>query len=198
MARSDLGRELLILGIVRRNPMSAYSIDRTVRNHAPLYRPFRQGNVYHLADRLVEEGCFIRRAAKAKRGPMRTKDVLHLSGAGEVRFHALLRQILLDTQSGDAMLEVALVLLGQLHRAEAIQLLRERNAELERHERRLKRLFGAEGRSGSAYLGASHATHRLQSERRFLREALRRLENVRWNPEWTIDDGPIVDASRKL
>jgi len=42
---TDPGRELLILGIRRRGPLSAYSLNAAVRGHAPLYRPLKHGNI---------------------------------------------------------------------------------------------------------------------------------------------------------
>jgi DNA-binding PadR family transcriptional regulator len=197
--KSDAGRELLVLGIVRRRPLSAYSIDRAVRNHSPLYRPFRQGNVYHLVRRLSEVGHLTKSAAKTKRGPSESKSVFGLSPAGERRFHHLLHDVLHDPQSSDAALEIALVLLGQLPRTEAAEMLRTRDKELAAQERRIKRLFGdMESRSAAAYLAGSHAVARVQSERRYLRARLRQLENPRWHPAWVLDDGPVNDPERRL
>jgi DNA-binding PadR family transcriptional regulator len=197
--KSDAGRELLVLGMVRRRPLSAYSIDRAVRNHSPLYRPFRQGNVYHLVRRLTELGHLTKSAAKTKRGPSGSKSVFELSAAGERRFVRLLREVLNDAQTSDSALEIALVLLGQLPRAEAAQLLRSRDDELAAQERRIKRLFGdMESRSAAAYLAGTHAVARVQSERRYLRARLRQLRNPRWHPDWISDDGPVNDPDRRL
>jgi hypothetical protein len=35
-------RELFVLGVLRRNPASAYSIHKAMREHSPLYRSFKQ------------------------------------------------------------------------------------------------------------------------------------------------------------
>ena len=53
-------------------------------------------------------------------------------------------------------------------------------------------------RAGSAYLSASHTLHRLRSERRYVTDALELLRNPRWEPQWVLDDGPIVDAARRV
>lgn len=193
------GRELLLLGILRRSPLSAYSLDRVVREHAPLYRPFKYGNVYHSVAQLAGKGFLLTRTAKTQRGPQNTKTVFRLSASGERRFQALLKQIILDVQSPDPNLEVAYVLLGQLPRNEAADLLRERFTQVSEQERRLARLVGdIEKRSGGGYLGLSHTAHRLRSETAFLRKSIALLENPKWNPDWVRDDGPIVDPSRKL
>lgn len=196
---TDPGRELLVLGILRRSPLSAYSVDRVVRNHSPLYRPFKYGNLYHFIERLAERGFLLRRNARSKRGPHETKDVFRLSAAGEARFRTLLREVMLDIQASDSALEVALVLLGQLPRREAGQLLQARADELSQFGRRFKRLWGeAEARQGAGYFAAAHAVGRLESEQRFIRDAAKRLHDPRWNPTWISDDGPVIDSSRKL
>ncbi len=185
-AGADVGRELLVLGILRDAPLSAYSVDKVVRHHSPLYRLMNRGNVYHLLQRLADGGLLHRRSAASKRGPSASKTVFALSASGEKRFHETLERVLLDAQSSESSLEIAMVLLGQLSRARGLALLRERERELVRQERRVRRLFGnLEARSAPGFLAGTHALHVLESERTFLREALRRLQNRRWHPDWT-------------
>lgn len=195
----DVTRELLILGILRRAPMSAYHVDRAVHGHAPLYRPLKRGNVYYALDRLALEGSILERKAKAARGPSRTKSVYRLSAAGEKRFQTLLRDTLFDVQAGDATLQVAYVLLGQLARGVAVELLAARYARFVEHERRLRRLLGdVESRGGAAFIAHSHSFTRARTEQRFLHEMLARLKDAKWSPAWDLDDGPIVDDERRL
>lgn len=196
---SDPGRELLLLGILRRAPQSAYSLDRVVRDHAPLYRPFKYGNVYHAVSQMAGDGLLLSKTAKTRRGPQQAKTVFRLSAAGERRFQTLLKEIILDVQSPDPSLEVAYVLLGQLPRNEALHLLQDRWTQVSQQERRLSRLVGdIEQRSGGGYLGLSHTAHRLRGEQSFLRKSIALLEDPKWNPDWVRDDGPIVDPSRKV
>ena len=110
---TDDGRDLLILGILRRSPMSAYALNRVVRAHVPLYRPFKYGNVYHALERLAARGYLLGRDVEAKRGPRDTKTVYRLSAAGERHFHRLLTAVIADVQTADPTLEIAYVLLGQ-------------------------------------------------------------------------------------
>src|SRR5947209_3196986 len=129
--KHDAGRELLVLGIVRRQALSAYAIDRAVRQHSPLYRPLGQGNVYHLVERLFDDGYLTGRREAAERGPRKTKAVFALSPQGEKHFLQLLRRVILDVQCADSTLEVAVVLLGQLARDRARDLLDKRDEELQ-------------------------------------------------------------------
>lgn len=199
MESRDAARELIVLGLLRRAPMSAYSVDRAMRNHAPLYRPFRLGNTYHFIDALAEDGFLKARSAAAKRGPSKTKSVFRLSASGEARFRKLLADTLGDVQASDAALETALVLLGQLPRGEATALLKRRLKAIADHEARLHRLWGdVRRRQGAASFASSHHVQRLKAERRFAEDAIARLNDARWSPGWSENDGTITEPSRKL
>lgn len=199
MEKRDSARELIVLGLLRRAPMSAYAVDRTLRNHAPLYRPFKQGNTYHFVDGLAEDGLLEAHGAPAKRGPSKVKHVFALSAAGEARFRKLLGDTLGDVQSTDPALETALVLLGQLPRREAKALLKRRLKALADHEARLQRLWGdMTSRRGAAYFASTHHLHRLTAERRFAEDAIRRLDDAGWSAHWREDDGTITEPSRRL
>ena len=195
----DVARELLIFGILRRAPLSAYDVGRAVRGHVALYRGLKHGNTYHALRGLADAKLLVRRDAAAARGPSETKAVYRLSAAGERHFRALLRSVIVDLQSSDTALEIAYVLLGQFPRDEAMRLLDERRDAITTRERQLKRLLGdVAKRGGAAYIGQSHALHRAQAERKFLLDAMKLLANPRWEPAWVTDDGPISDPDRKL
>jgi hypothetical protein len=110
-----------------------------------------------------------------------------------------LRTVILDVQAEHPALETALVLLGQLRRDQAVELLGERAANIAAHEGRLSRLLGGmRERAGAAYLSASHTVHRLRGERRYLSDTIDLLRDPHWEPEWVLNDGPIMDSSRKI
>ncbi len=192
-------RELFVLGFLRRKPASAYAIDRAMREHTPLYRSFKRGNVYSFIDRLAAGGLLESEDATSRRGPRKTKALYRLTLEGERRFDELLRSVILDVQAEHPALETGLVLLGQLQRDNAIELLAERARNVAEQERRLSRLLGdMRDRAGSAYLSATHTFHRLRGERRYLSDTIELLKDPTWEPEWILDDGPIVDAKRRI
>jgi DNA-binding PadR family transcriptional regulator len=198
-ARSDPRRELFVLGLLRRRPLSAYSLEHALRDHVPLYRGFSHGNVYTFVERLAAAGVLVRRRSQTRRGPRASQWIYRLSSAGQARFRELLRDVITDPQASDPALETALVLLGQLRRDEALALMNERGVQVEAYERRMIRLFGdARRRGASAYFAASHAVHRMRSERRFLKDAQTLLSDPKWQPDWVLDDGSVTDDSRKL
>jgi len=178
-------RELLILGILRRAPMSPYALNRTVRAHTPLYRTLKQGNVYHLVAKLGRRGLLLSKTSQSERGPKPFKSVFRLSAAGERRFHELLDRIVTDVQSPDPAVESALVLLAQLPREQARRMIGERLQAVRDQEKRLSRLFGSDsGRSGGGHLALAHTAARLRGEQQFLRESLALFDNRRWHPDW--------------
>jgi DNA-binding PadR family transcriptional regulator len=199
MSSVEPQRELFVLGLLRRKPVSAYALDKAMREHSPLYRSFKRGNLYGLIERLAGAGLLEPCPAVSRRGPRKTKMLYRLSPSGERRFMELLRNVLLDVQAEHPALETALVLLGQLERQHAMDLLAERAGNIAAHEGRLSRLLGdMRERAGSAYLSASHTLHRLRGERRYLTETIDLLRNPKWEPQWVLNDGPILDSSRKV
>ena len=117
---------------------------------------------------------------------------------GERRFRELLRATVLDLQAEDAALEIAYVLLGQLARDEALELMQARHEAALAHERRLRRLYGdVSKRDGAAYISANHAFGRTRTEQRFLGATIELLRDAQWAPSWTANDGP-VDPERRL
>ncbi len=177
-------RELLVLGLLRWQPLSAYAIDRAVRQHTALYRGLRRGNVYSLVARLAKSGYLSGRAGKAKRGPATSKIIYHVTTKGQQRFREILQEVLCDTGTSDCALEIALVLLTALRRLEATRLLQRRNKELVAQERRLKRLYGDRADSAAATVAGAHALSRLQGEQRFVRDILRLIEKPTWFRTW--------------
>jgi DNA-binding PadR family transcriptional regulator len=190
MKAPDPHRELFVLGLLRRAELAAYDIDRAMREHVPLYRRFSQGNTYQLVERLAQGGLLSRRQGAARRGPREQKWLYAPTPGGERRFRELLRAIMTDVQASDVSLETALVLLGQLSREEALELVTIRAGEVERQERRLKRIYGDEhgvGRGGA--FTRLRIVHRMQGERRYLEEITRLLRDPKWEPNWLTGNG---------
>ncbi len=193
----DAGRELLLLGMLRRTPMSAYDLARAVKSHSSLYRTMARGNPYAQLARLEDSGLIVSRNTKATRGPHEMKTVYRLSAAGRARFNAALESVFEDVQASDATLEIACVLLGQLPRDRARELLARRLALVAAQEKRLARLLGKpEERSGAAQLMMMHAHERLRGEGSWLRESIALLKNAKWQPGWVSDDEATAQTRR--
>lgn len=193
----DTDRELLILGFLGREPMSAYDVNRVVKMHAPVYKTFARGNLYAQLRQLQERGLLSSRAVSAARGPRDTKTVYRLTAAGRKRFDELLAAVFADVQAPDAELEVACVLLGRLSRTRAQALLQLRLEVVAAQEKRLERLHGSfEERSAAGQLSMMHTIVRLRAEATWLLESLALLRNQKWQPQWgeSKADGSIDDT----
>ena len=194
---ADAGRELLLLGILRRNPMSAYDLARAVKSHSSMYRAMARGNPYAQLAKLERDGLILSRSAKAARGPHQLKTIYRLSAAGRTRFDAVLESVFDDVQVSDATLEVACVLLGQLPRERARELLARRLVVIAAQEKRLTRLLGnPEEHSGAAQLMMMHAVQRLRGESSWLRESIALLKSAKWQPQWILDDEATAQTRR--
>ncbi len=193
----DAGRELLILGILRRGPLSAYDITRAVKMHGPLYRALARGNIYEQLAQLEQRGMVIARSETATRGPRKTKTVYLLAPSGRRRFDTVIASVFNDPQIPDATFEVACVLLGQFSRDRARTFLTDRLAALAAHEKRLVRLYGKpEERSGAALLAMTHATSKVQADIAWTKTAISNLRNGKWKPEWISDDEATARSRR--
>ena len=185
----EAGRELLMLGLLRRVPMSAYDLSRAVKMHGSLYRNLGRGNVYAQLAQLAQAGAIAQRHAVASRGPSRTKTIYALTAAGRRRFDTLMHDVMCDVQISDSTLEVACVLLGQLSREAAREHLTARLEAIVAQERRLDRLFGKrEERSGAGEIALMHAIAMLRGEISWLRESIALLRGSKWRAEWRLND----------
>lgn len=190
----EAGRELLLLGLLRRGTMSAYDLNRSVKMHGPLYRALSRGNLYEQLAHLERAGVIVARKEPAARGPRTTKTVYAVTASGRRRFDTLMTTVFRDVQVPDSTFEIACVLLGQLPRARAREILSERLKELVAHEKRLLRLYGdPQERSGASLLAMTHAQARAHAEIAWVRAAIANLKNAKWKPEWQNDD----DATSK-
>jgi len=198
MGSDSDGRELLILGLLRRNPLSAYFVAKAVRGHAHVYRWLRSGNVYHHLARLEDAGYLRMRSDTARRGPAPKRQIYSLSPKGERRFRGLLETIALDPQTPGSVVEIAYVLLGQLTRSDALELLVRRRAAILDHQKRVQRLLDFERRGGAAFLAGTHAVNRLSAELSWLDTSIAHLRRPTWQPQWQQNDGPIEDPTRQL
>jgi DNA-binding PadR family transcriptional regulator len=193
----DAGRELLILGILRRGPLSAYDITRAVKMHGSLYRALARGNIYEQLAQLEKSGAVLARTEAAARGPRKTKTVYQLTASGRRRFDSVIAAVFNDPQIPDPTLEVACVLLGQFSRERARAFLTQRLAALTAHQKRLVRLYGKpEERGGAALLAMTHATNKVEADITWTKNSLANLRNVKWKPEWVSDDEATAQSRR--
>ena len=162
-------KRLLLLGFLLERPLSGYEIHRLAAAHGDLYSDLKKANVYYLLDRLAREGLVSAKAETGARGPRGERLIYSLTRAGRKEMDALLRSELERYESPHSGIEVAMVLLGQLPRAEARRLLERRLENVEAARAQLVQQLG-KAAPGSA---AEHMVMLADTERRWIRRALR-------------------------
>ena len=164
-------KRLMILGFLLQQPLTGYEVHRLVVTHGDLYSDLKKANVYYLLERLEREGLVSVKAEKGARGPRGERLVYSLTRAGRAELVSLLRAELERYEPPHSGIEVAMVLLDQLPRADVRQLLERR---LEKVDSVRVQLIEQVGRAaltpGSA---AEHMVMLADAERRWLQRAIR-------------------------
>jgi DNA-binding PadR family transcriptional regulator len=146
-------------------------VHQLVLAHGDLYSDLKKANVYYLLDRLAREGFVSVKTEQGARGPRGERLVYSLTRAGRQEMASLLRSELERYEPAHSGIEVAMVLLGQLPKAEARHLLERRLEKVEAARAELVEQLGrAALRPGSA---AEHMLMLANAERRWLKRAVR-------------------------
>ncbi|MCA9962184.1 MAG: PadR family transcriptional regulator [Chloroflexota bacterium] len=121
-------RELLLLGLLRRQEMHGYQLHEFIDQFMQTCVDLKKSTAYYLLDKMAREGLVERSEDREGNRPVRT--VYSLTQAGETRFQELLRANLasyLPVRFGG---DVGVTFLDELPVAEGISLLQQRRAEL--------------------------------------------------------------------
>src|SRR5207248_1585495 len=86
---------LLLLGLLRREPLYGYELHRIVRAHGELYSDLKKGNLYYLLERLAADGYLQVEVEPGARGARGERVIYSITEKGRARFDALLCEILL-------------------------------------------------------------------------------------------------------
>jgi DNA-binding PadR family transcriptional regulator len=127
-------KALLLLGLLRRGPMTGYDLNRIVRSHGPLYADLKKGNIYHLLDRMARQGHLTVAVEPGAPGPRGARLVYEMTPSGRDALLRLLRQAITAFEPADTGLASAVVFLSELNQDEAIGLL-ERRSDVVRERR---------------------------------------------------------------
>jgi DNA-binding PadR family transcriptional regulator len=174
-------KQLMLLGLLQRQSLHGYELNRIVRAHGELYADLKKANVYYLLDRLAKDGCVEATAEPGARGNRGERLVYTRTEAGRRRFGELLRTVLADFSPAHTGLDVALVYLNQLPREEAVAILQaRRDAVAARRE-----LVSAEFREVSAgplpvRLAVDHLLTTIDAELSWTERALATLRESGW------------------
>lgn len=163
-------KRLLLLGFLLERPLTGYEVLQLVGAHGDLYSDLKKANVYYLLDRLAREGLVSVQTEKGARGPRGERLVYSLSSAGRQEMLSLLRSELERYEPPHSGIEVAMVLLGELPRAEARRLLERRLKKVEATRAKLVDQLGRSAlQPGSA---TEHLVMMADAERTWLKRAI--------------------------
>ena len=121
-------KELLILGVIRQQPLHGYRLWELL-SAVPMGVRLRRSNAYRILDSLQERGHVSQTVEQEGNRPERR--VYEITKSGEEAFQRLLRKSLRNDGRADLPNAVALNYLDVLDRDEALALLRERFESVE-------------------------------------------------------------------
>ena len=175
-------KALLLLGLLRRGPMSGYDLNRVVRSHGPLYADLKKGNIYHLLDRLAGQGHLRVRVEPGAPVPRGERLMYELTPSGREALLDLLRRAITSFEPADTGLASAVVFLTELDQEEAAGLLRRRRDVIRERRSRAAVELGVLGRPLSRLAG-DHQLALIDAELAWVTDAIALVEGSDWHGE---------------
>ena len=184
-----LHRQLMLLGLLRRGPLHGYEIHRIVRAHGEMYADLKKANVYYLLERLAKDGhveVSIETGTQGRRGE---RLIYMLTDKGQRHFFDLLRTELRSFTPTHSGVDVAVVYLDKLPRAEALALLSERREAVAEYRERVVKELGAAAGGLTAELAADHLVSLIEAELAWTERTIERLRIAGAEPSGAGHDG---------
>ncbi len=173
-------KELLVLGLLKMSPSSAYSIHTIVQRHTPLYQQLKRANVYYVLSKLAKSGHLVVHSEPSSRDTEKHRLIYSLSAKGEALFLSQLEEVVTRARPVLPDIEIASVLLGEISEAKAQNLLERRlDAVIDYQARTIKRFGKYQTRGLPARLAATHTLRMIETEIRWLKESLRLYRSSR-------------------
>jgi len=172
-------KSLLLLGLLRRGPMSGYDLNRIVRSHGPLFADLKKGNIYHLLVRLSGQGHLRVTVEPGARGPRGERLLYELTASGREALLALVRRAITVFEPADTGLAGAVVFLTEVDQEEAAGLLRRRREVIQQRRARVTAELGALSRPLSRLAG-DHQLALIDAELAWVTAAIGVVEDGGW------------------
>ncbi|NKQ37836.1 MAG: PadR family transcriptional regulator [Chloroflexi bacterium] len=165
-------RELLLLGLLRRQKMHGYELHEFIEQYMQTCVDLKKSTAYYLLDKLAQKGYVSQSVEQSGNRPPR--HVYHITPVGEARFQELLRENLashVPVKFGDL---VGLAFLDDIPAEEAIPLLQKRQEALARS---LETAVTVPPHPGSLQLVIQHQTIHLETEIAWLDSVINSLKS---------------------
>lgn len=124
-------RQLLLLGLLRREDMHGYRLNDLIERHLPFSTDIKKPTAYYLLDKLAAEGALTEHEEADPDGSRPPRKTYAITEAGEKRFRRLLRDTLRSAEPPTYPIDTAVLFLDALAPEEAIGLLNERRSHLQ-------------------------------------------------------------------
>ncbi|GIL13109.1 MAG: PadR family transcriptional regulator [Chloroflexota bacterium] len=165
-----MDRELLLLGLLRREDMHGYQLTEFINRNLASCVDLKKPTAYYLLDKMVEAGWITR--SQEQEGSRPPRHVYQITPEGEAAFRRLLRENLSAYHPARFTDDIGLALLDSLPADEARALLSRRREALAAE---LEAARAAPPHAGSWQLVIDHLRFHLAAELSWLDGILRRL-----------------------
>jgi DNA-binding PadR family transcriptional regulator len=171
-------RKLMLLGLLRRSDMHGYLLNAHLGGSVPI--SLKKPTAYNLLDCMERDGWVQHRDEPTGDRPRR---VFSVTDRGDQAFYELLRDQLKVFTPAEFPAAVSLSFLDAIPVAEALELLRQRQRNVEEYQRSVVRPVGDEAaptehHSGSAHLAIEYTRRFVDVELQLLDEVIKHLESL--------------------
>ena len=125
-----MSTRLVILGILRRQPLHGYEIKHIIEEEMGDWTTIAFGSIYFALDKLAEEGL-IKKVATRQEGNRPSRSIYQITDAGKAEFLRLLREVWQNVERQYYAIDVGLGFMDALPAKEIKGYLRQRVAHLE-------------------------------------------------------------------
>jgi DNA-binding PadR family transcriptional regulator len=165
--------KLLLLGMLRQHQMHGYQLFEFIERDMSTCIDLKKPTAYYLLNRMAQDGWVEERQEQEGNRPPRK--VYRLTGQGEAAFQRLLRENLAAYLPPGFAGDIGLAFMDTLEPAEALDLLRQRQAAI---AAALSAVEAAPQHQGSLQWLVEHQLFHLKSELAWLEGLLERLETA--------------------
>lgn len=166
-------RELLLLGLLRREDMHGYQLHEFINQNMASCVDLKKSTAYYLLDKMAVAGWIsVTEEQEGNRPPRR---VYQLTAAGETHFQQLLRENLAGYSPSHFSGDIGLAFLDVLEPTEARQLLLQRQADM---THLLAEAQNIPLHKGSMQYVIEHQARHLAAELAWLNEIIARIDSI--------------------
>jgi DNA-binding PadR family transcriptional regulator len=174
-----MSTRLVILGLLRDQPLHGYEIKQIIEEHMGDWTSIAFGSIYFALGKLSEERL-IEMAATEKKGNRPSRSVYQITESGRSEFMRLLKEVWSEPERQYFAIDVGLAFMNALPEAEVKGYLRKQVAQMEANLQYLdshqQEQMSQTDIPGSAALIFEHSRAHLIAELSWMKEVLEKIE----------------------